>query len=82
MYASNNDQLKLWSEYNLTLWYRPIEALKFGLTYAYEPPTTCRSLITPPFGAARSDSGSAQRRGQGLRRFAPGAIRRLHVLLT
>ena len=24
------------AESNLTLWYRPIAALKFGLTYAYE----------------------------------------------
>ena len=36
MYASIQDQVKLWSEYSLTLWYRPIEAMKFGLTYAYE----------------------------------------------
>ena len=26
--STGNDQLKLWSEYNLTLWYRPVEALK------------------------------------------------------
>ncbi len=35
-YANVNDQTKLWAEYNLTLWYRPVEAIKFGLTYAYE----------------------------------------------
>ena len=36
-YASNNDQVKLWQEFDLTLWYRPIEAIKFGLQYCYEP---------------------------------------------
>jgi hypothetical protein len=35
-YAANNDQVKLWQEYALTLWYRPIEAIKFGLQYSYE----------------------------------------------
>ncbi len=46
-YASNNDQVKLWSEYNLTLWYRPIEALKFGLTYAYETTYYLQKLNNP-----------------------------------
>ena len=46
-YASNNDQLKLWSEYNLTLWYRPIEAIKFGLTYAYERTDYLQKLNNP-----------------------------------
>ncbi len=31
-----NDQVKVWNEFDLTLWYRPIEALKFGLQYSYE----------------------------------------------
>ena len=29
------DLYKFWQEYNLTLWYRPITALKFGLQYSY-----------------------------------------------
>ncbi|MCX5888896.1 MAG: hypothetical protein NTY36_05520, partial [Deltaproteobacteria bacterium] len=35
MYATLNDQVKLWQEFDLTLWYRPIEAIKFGLQYTY-----------------------------------------------
>jgi len=46
-YASNNDQTKLWSEYDLTLWYRPIEAIKFGLTYAYERTDFLQKLNNP-----------------------------------
>ncbi len=52
VYAANADQVKLWSEYNLTLWYRPIEALKFGLTYAYERTDYLQKLNNPvPFPA-------------------------------
>jgi hypothetical protein len=29
------DLYNLWQQYNLTLWYRPIQALKFGVEYAY-----------------------------------------------
>jgi hypothetical protein len=29
------DQQKLWQEFDLCLWYRPIQALKFGLQYSY-----------------------------------------------
>jgi hypothetical protein len=29
------DLYKFWQEFNLTLWYRPITALKFGLQYSY-----------------------------------------------
>ena len=47
MYASNNDQVKLWSEYALTLWYRPIEALKFGLQYSYERTDFLQNLNNP-----------------------------------
>jgi hypothetical protein len=34
-YAGPGDQYKFWQEFNLTLWYRPITAIKFGLSYAY-----------------------------------------------
>jgi len=50
-YASNNDQTKLWQEYDLTLWYRPIEALKFGLQYAYERTDFLQAVNNPVVGA-------------------------------
>jgi hypothetical protein len=50
-YATTQDQVKLWSEYNLTLWYRPIEAIKFGLTYAYERTDFLQKLNNPQVGA-------------------------------
>jgi hypothetical protein len=33
--SAGNDATKFWQQYNLTLWYRPITALKFGLQYSY-----------------------------------------------
>ncbi len=33
--AFNADTWKAWYEMNLTLWYRPIQAVKFGLQYSY-----------------------------------------------
>ena len=33
--APNSDLLKMNQQYNLALWYRPIQALKFGLEYTY-----------------------------------------------
>lgn len=30
-----NDMSKFWQQYSATLWYRPIQALKFGLQYSY-----------------------------------------------
>ena len=72
MYASNNDQVKLWQEIDLTLWYRPIESLKFGLQYAYErtdflqklndpvlPPAT--NQTTNQASAGAKDAGDAHR---------------------
>ncbi|MEW6387609.1 MAG: hypothetical protein AB1491_08875 [Thermodesulfobacteriota bacterium] len=35
VYASPADQYKFWQIFNLTLWYRPITAMKFGLNYSY-----------------------------------------------
>ncbi|MCL4500265.1 MAG: hypothetical protein M1438_00225 [Deltaproteobacteria bacterium] len=35
-YATNNDQMKVWQEYDVALYYRPIQALKFGISYMYE----------------------------------------------
>jgi hypothetical protein len=33
--AFASDMYKLWQQYNLTLWYRPIQSLKFGVQYSY-----------------------------------------------
>jgi len=64
-YASNNDQLKLWSEYNLTLWYRPIEAFKFGLTYAYERSDFLQKTNNPTVAAGAAGAvPPAQTQGQ------------------
>jgi hypothetical protein len=46
-YANFNDQSKLWSQIDLTLWYRPIEALKFGLQYSYERTDFLQKLNNP-----------------------------------
>ncbi|MEW6387469.1 MAG: hypothetical protein AB1491_08140 [Thermodesulfobacteriota bacterium] len=35
VYAGPGDQYKFWQIFNLTLWYRPITAMKFGLNYCY-----------------------------------------------
>ena len=50
-YASNNDQTKLWQEFDLTLWYRPIEAIKFGLQYSYGRTDYFQKLNNPQIGA-------------------------------
>ncbi len=46
-YGNVNDMTKLWAEYNLTLWYRPVEAIKFGLTYAYETTSYVQKVNNP-----------------------------------
>jgi len=63
-YASNNDQTKLWSEYNLTIWYRPIEAIKFGLTYAYERTDYLQKLNNPSLAATPGGVAAGQAQGQ------------------
>ena len=52
IYASNNDQTKFWSEYDLTLWYRPVDALKFGLQYGFERTYLLQNLNTPTVATA------------------------------
>ncbi len=47
VYASNNDQVKLWQEFEAVLWYRPIAALKFGLQYAYTRTDYLQKLNNP-----------------------------------
>ena len=35
IYAFAGDVLKTWTQAEVCLWYRPIQAIKFGLQYAY-----------------------------------------------
>ncbi|MFI5331101.1 MAG: hypothetical protein ACHQ2F_08715 [Desulfobaccales bacterium] len=56
-YATTQDQVKLWSEYDLTLWYRPIEAFKFGLTYAFENTYYFQKLNNPQIAASGQTAG-------------------------
>ena len=82
-----NDQVKLWQEFDLTLWYRPIEALKFGLQYSYERTNFLQNLNNPSLGAANTTAvlgvnGSALRGGFERGRIAPHPVRRPNVLLT
>jgi len=46
-YASNSDQMKLWNEIDIALFYRPIESMKFGLQYAYERCDYMQKLNNP-----------------------------------
>jgi hypothetical protein len=51
VYASTEDQQKLWNEVDVTLYYRPIEALKFGLAYAYERSLYEQKVNNPSYPA-------------------------------
>ncbi len=66
VYASLNDQVKLWQEFDLTLWYRPIEALKFGLQYTYGRTDYLQKLNNPqnPTFTSATGVGGAQTQGQ------------------
>ena len=80
-YASNNDQTKLAQQLNLTLWYRPIEALKFGLQYSYVRTDFVQNLNNPPrLAAAGLPQPNTRRHERG--RSPSHRVRRLHVLLT
>ncbi len=65
-YANTQDMTKLWSEYNLTLYYRPISAIKFGLTYAYERTDYLQGVNNPQTTTFTSATGvgGAQTQGQ------------------
>ncbi len=68
VYASNSDQVKLWSEYSVTLWYRPIEALKFGLQYSYERSDYLQKVNNPqPVAAAVQPNQGAKDFGESHR---------------
>ncbi len=57
MYASNNDQTRLNQEYDLTLWYRPIESFKFGLQYSYTRTDWLQKVNNPQVGAGTQTNG-------------------------
>ena len=66
-----NDQVKLWQELDLTLWYRPIQALKFGLQYSYgrtdyfqklnNPMAANLNVLGGQMSAGATDFGEAHR---------------------
>ena len=69
-YLATADQFKMLQQYNLTLWYRPIQALKFGLQYSYmrtdwlqKGDMSVNSLFAPfpRFGNKTSDVGEDHR---------------------
>jgi hypothetical protein len=64
------DQPTFWQEVDVTLWYRPIQAIKFGLQYAYQRTTWIQTLsggAVPATGAViangpnQSNSGTSSR---------------------
>ena len=64
-YGSNgNDQVKVWNQFDVTLWYRPIEALKFGLQYSYERTDFLQKVNDPQLTAAANAAAAGQVQGQ------------------
>ncbi|MCX5889302.1 MAG: hypothetical protein NTY36_07600 [Deltaproteobacteria bacterium] len=63
-FATTQDMSKLWAEYNLTLYYRPIEAIKFGLTYAYETTSYLQRVNNPNSLTGVGPNVPAQVQGQ------------------
>ena len=72
----------MWQEADLTLWYRPIEALKFGLQYCYDRTDCLQNLNNPPLRLLSDRAPGNQHRLQERGRSPPHRVRRLHVLLT
>jgi len=64
-YASNNDQQKLNNEFDLTLWYRPIEAIKFGLQYSYSRSIYLQKIDNPQIVGAVPGPGGLPAQAQG-----------------
>jgi hypothetical protein len=56
------DKPKSWLEVDATLWYRPIQAIKFGLQYSYQRTDWLQGTIVPAgVGNYWSDTGIAHR---------------------
>jgi len=51
-FNGTSDMTKFWQQYNLTLWYRPITALKFGLQYSYVKTIYFQRTNVPAFDGA------------------------------
>jgi len=65
-YANTQDMTKLWAEYNLSLYYRPIEALKFGLTYAYETTSYVQKVNNPQNATLNVNGGQNSAGGKDI----------------
>ena len=48
-------------EVDLTLWYRPVEALKFGLNYAYERTDFLQNTMPAGQESGKTNVGQSQR---------------------
>jgi hypothetical protein len=55
------DKPKFWYEVDATLWYRPIQAIKFGLQYSYSHTDWLQVTSINVLGANTSDQGDAHR---------------------
>jgi hypothetical protein len=58
---AGGDQAKMWQEVDFTLWYRPIQAIKFGLQYAWQRTDWLQVTSTGVNGANTSNTGNASR---------------------
>jgi len=58
---AGGDQPSSWTEVDFTLWYRPIQAFKFGLQYAWQRTSWLQVTSTGAVGANTSNVGNASR---------------------
>ncbi len=63
-YATIADQVKMWNEIDLTLWYRPIEAVKFGLQYSYGRTDYLQKVNNPAVSNANGNGGNPGQNAQ------------------
>ena len=59
--VTSADQYKLWQEIDATIYYRPIEALKFGLQYSYGQTDWLYQTANPVTGGRFTGIGEAHR---------------------
>jgi hypothetical protein len=58
---AGGDQPSSWTEVDFTLWYRPIQAFKFGLQYAWQRTSWLQVTSTGAAGANTSNVGNSSR---------------------
>ena len=58
---TTGDQYKLWNEIDATIYYRPIEAIKFGLQYSYGQTDWLYQTANPVTGGRFTNIGEAHR---------------------